>query len=118
MRDFIMGCETEDQAAIAAAMYDIRANGNKDGGGRHVHGPIWEVRVDGKDVIYRVLFASVGSRGRILLSLHAFKKKTQKDSEVSHRSGTETTGGLGEARHERALTPASLYRSYPICCGI
>jgi len=78
VRDFIMGCESEDRAAIAAAMYDIRANGNKDGGGRHLQGPIWEVRVDGKAVIYRVLFATVGSRGRILLSLHAFKKKTQK----------------------------------------
>lgn len=78
VRDFIMRCEREDRAAIAAAMSDIRANGKRDGGGRHLQGPIWEVRVDGKDVIYRILFASQGSSGRVLLSLHAFKKKTQK----------------------------------------
>lgn len=78
VRDFILDCEREDRAAIAAAMADIRTNGNRGGGARHLQGPIWEVRVDGRGVIYRILFASIGSRGRILLSLHAFKKKTQK----------------------------------------
>lgn len=45
---------------------------------RHLDGDIWEVRVDGDRVIYRVLFAEEGARGRVLLALEAFKKKTQK----------------------------------------
>jgi phage-related protein len=36
------------------------------------------VRVDGDRIIYRVLFAEEGARGRVLLALEAFKKKTQK----------------------------------------
>lgn len=45
---------------------------------RHLDGDIWEVRVDGDRVIYRILFAEEGSRGRVLLALEGFKKKTQK----------------------------------------
>lgn len=44
---------------------------------RHLQGAIYEVRVDGADVTYRILFAQQGSRGQILLALEAFKKKTQ-----------------------------------------
>ena len=45
---------------------------------RHLDGDIWEVRVDGDRVIYRILFAEEGARGRVLLALEGFKKKTQK----------------------------------------
>ena len=45
---------------------------------RHLEGDIWEVRVDGNRVIYRVLFAEEGSRGRVLLALEGFNKKTRK----------------------------------------
>jgi phage-related protein len=41
-------------------------------------GAIWEVRVDGNRVIYRILFAPEGSRGQILLALEGLNKKTQK----------------------------------------
>ncbi|HEX4115824.1 MAG TPA: type II toxin-antitoxin system RelE/ParE family toxin [Solirubrobacteraceae bacterium] len=41
-------------------------------------GDIWEVRVDGDRVIYRVLFAEEGSRGQVLLALEGFNKKTQR----------------------------------------
>jgi phage-related protein len=44
---------------------------------RHLQGDIWEVRVDGDRVIYRILFAEEG-RGRVLLALEGFNKKTQK----------------------------------------
>lgn len=67
-----------DRAAIADAMAEVRSKGEHAGGARHLRGPIWEVRVDQPEKSYRILFASVGSRGRILLSLHAFVKKTQK----------------------------------------
>jgi phage-related protein len=45
---------------------------------RHLDGEIWEVRVDGDRVIYRVLFAEEGTRGRVLLALEAFNKKTRR----------------------------------------
>jgi phage-related protein len=40
--------------------------------------PIYEVRADGRGVIYRVLFAPQGKRKQVFLSLEAFKKKTQR----------------------------------------
>ncbi len=45
---------------------------------RHLEGDIWEVRVDGDRVIYRILFAQEGGRGQVLLALEGFNKKTQK----------------------------------------
>lgn len=57
-------------------MKDVAELGNI--AARHLDGEIWEVRADGLNAIYRVLFASVGSKGRILLSLEAFSKKSQK----------------------------------------
>ena len=45
---------------------------------RHLDGEIWEVRVNGDRVIYRILFAPEGSRGQILLALEGLNKKTQK----------------------------------------
>ena len=47
-------------------------------GAAHLDGDLWEVRVDGDRVIYRILFAEEGARGRVLLALEGFKKKTQK----------------------------------------
>lgn len=57
-------------------MQEVRDEGLR--AARHLDGDIWEVRVDGDRVIYRVLFAEEGTRGRILLALEAFKKKTQR----------------------------------------
>jgi phage-related protein len=45
---------------------------------RHLQGKIYEVRVDGNRTIYRILFAPQGRRGQVLLSLTAYRKKTQK----------------------------------------
>lgn len=45
---------------------------------RHLEDEIWEVRVDGLQVIYRILFAPQGAKGQVLLSLEAFKKKTRR----------------------------------------
>lgn len=57
-------------------MQEVRDEGLR--AARHLDGDIWEVRVDGDRVIYRVLFAEEGTRGRILLALEAFTKKTQR----------------------------------------
>ena len=65
-----------DLAAVAAAMREVREQGLR--AARHLEGDIYEVRADGVGVIYRVLFAPQGTDKQVLLSLEAFKKKTQR----------------------------------------
>ncbi|HEY2056479.1 MAG TPA: type II toxin-antitoxin system RelE/ParE family toxin [Solirubrobacterales bacterium] len=65
-----------DLASVAAAMREVREQGLR--AARHLDGDIYEVRADGVGVIYRVLFAPQGADKQILLSLEAFKKKTQR----------------------------------------
>jgi phage-related protein len=73
---FIDGLSDGDAAAVLAGMQDVRDHGLR--AARHLDGEIWEVRVDGDRVIYRILFAPEGSRGQILLALEGLNKKTQK----------------------------------------
>jgi phage-related protein len=73
---FIDDLNDFDAAAVLAGMEEIRDRGLP--AARHLGGDIWEVRVDGDRVAYRVLFAEEGSRGQILLALEAINKKTQK----------------------------------------
>jgi phage-related protein len=74
--DFIRKVPDEDKAAILAAMKEVRREGTR--AARHLRGELFEVRADGRRVIYRVLFAREGGQGQVLLSLVAFNKKTQK----------------------------------------
>lgn len=67
---------TNDRAAVTAAMADVAQNGKKVA--RHLRGEIHEVRADGEDVIYRLLFATEGRYSHVLLALVFFVKKTQK----------------------------------------
>jgi phage-related protein len=73
---FIDKLSDSDAAAVFAGMEEVRDRGLR--AARHLDGDIWEVRVDGDRVIYRILFAEEGSRGQILLALDGFNKKTQK----------------------------------------
>lgn len=57
-------------------MKEIREEGLK--AARHLDGDIYEVRADGTEVIYRILFAPQGRYKQVLLALEGFKKKTQK----------------------------------------
>lgn len=74
--DFIRSLTDDDAAAVLAGMSEVRDKGLL--AARHLDGDIWEVRIDGYRVTYRVLFAEEGTRGRVLLALEAFSKKTQK----------------------------------------
>jgi phage-related protein len=76
IKKFIDSLNDEDAAAVVAAMNEVKNVGLA--AARHLDGEIYEVRADGDRVIYRVLFAQQGKRSQILLSLEAFKKKTQK----------------------------------------
>ncbi len=74
--DFIERLSSTEAARVLAAMEDVAELGKS--AAKHLRGEVYEVRADGKEGTYRVLFASVGKRKQVLLSLVAFKKKTQK----------------------------------------
>lgn len=75
VEEFIDGLSNPDAAAVLAGMEEVRDRGLR--AARHLDGDIWEVRVDGNRVIYRILFAEEGSRGQILRALEGLNKKTQ-----------------------------------------
>lgn len=75
VRSFLDELSDLDAAAVVAAMNEVRDFGIKYA--RHLRGDIYEVRADGERVIYRVLFAQEGSKGRVLLALEGFVKKTR-----------------------------------------
>ena len=76
VRDFLDGLPTSDAAEIVAEMKYVAQLGL--GASRHLRDDIWEVRVQGANRIFRVLFAPEGHFGQVLLALEAFSKKTQK----------------------------------------
>ncbi|MHB8689233.1 MAG: type II toxin-antitoxin system RelE/ParE family toxin [Candidatus Dormibacteraceae bacterium] len=67
----------EDAAAIAAAMKQVRDAGRGHVDVNHLHGEIWQVEIDGKRVIYRLLFAEEGRFSQVLLALEIVNKKWQ-----------------------------------------
>lgn len=76
VKEFFGTLDDEDLASVVAAMKEVRQQGLQ--AARHLEGEIYEVRADGKGVIYRVLFAPQGKHKQVFLSLEALKKKTQK----------------------------------------
>jgi phage-related protein len=76
VRQFIDTLADEDAAEVAAAMADVRQQGLRVA--RHLRGDIYEVRADGPRASVRILFAQEGRKGRVLLALEGFEKKTQK----------------------------------------
>lgn len=76
IKEFLDRLDDEDLASVIAAMKEVRQQGLQ--AARHLEGEIYEVRADGKGVIYRVLFAPQGKHKQVFLSLEALKKKTQK----------------------------------------
>ncbi|HEX5527034.1 MAG TPA: type II toxin-antitoxin system RelE/ParE family toxin [Solirubrobacterales bacterium] len=76
MKQFIERLDDTDAAAVVAAMDEVEGKGLP--AARHLDGDIYEVRANGNKAIYRVLFAPQGKHGQVLLTLEAFRKKTQK----------------------------------------
>lgn len=75
VEDFLDELPREDFIEVAAAMKEVQLDGLP--AARHIRGEIYEARAEGRDVIYRILFATEGRRGQVLLSLEAFEKKTR-----------------------------------------
>ena len=65
-----------DRAEIVAAIKDVQRNGLV--AARHLRGDLYEIRADGREAGYRILFALEGAQGQVLLGLSAFSKKTQR----------------------------------------
>jgi phage-related protein len=65
-----------DAAAVLAAMAAVRDEGPR--AARHLRGEIYEVRADGDRQTFRILFATQGRAGQVLLTLEGFSKKTRK----------------------------------------
>lgn len=68
----------EDAARIVAAMQEVRREGRAHPDVNHLKGDIWQIEIDGRGVIYRVLYAEEGRSGQVLLALAAINKKWQK----------------------------------------
>lgn len=73
---FLDDLPAADAAEIIAAMKHVAREGLE--AARHLRGDIWEVRVDGENRTYRVLFSAEGKFRHVLLALEGFTKKTQK----------------------------------------
>jgi len=82
--DFIAGRSLIDRVEIAAAMKDVCAHGIR-ASARHLRGPLFELRANGPDESYRLIFAQEGRKGRVLLALVVLSKKTQKTPESDLR---------------------------------
>lgn len=76
VREFLTDLSDEDAASVLAAMAAVRVQGLR--AARHLKGDVYEVRADCDRQTFRVLFASEGKSGQVLLSLDGFSKKTQK----------------------------------------
>ena len=74
--EFLDKLSDDDAGSILAAMGEVEDKGTR--AARHLKGDLWEVRADGDNAAYRVIFAEEGTKGRILLALEVFSKKTQK----------------------------------------
>ncbi|HEX4489909.1 MAG TPA: type II toxin-antitoxin system RelE/ParE family toxin [Acidimicrobiia bacterium] len=93
VRDFLTAARlsSDDRDEILAAMKDVQVNGLPIA--RHLSGDVYEVRADGRQATYRVLFAAEGKSSQVLLALSAFSKKTQRtppdEIRLAHRRLTD-----------------------------
>jgi phage-related protein len=76
VKDFLETLSDEDAAGVAVAMKEVQEEGLRSA--RHLQGRVYEIRANGARVIYRILFAPQGRKSQVLLTLAAFRKKTQR----------------------------------------
>jgi len=76
VKEFLEALSDDDVARVTAAMEEVEVEGLT--AGRHLRNAIYEIRTEGRGVIYRILFAQQGKRKQVVLALVPFKKKTQK----------------------------------------
>jgi phage-related protein len=76
VKDFLAKLSPKEHAAVAAGMADVEDNGLE--AARHLRGDIYEVRAEGPNRSFRLLFSAEARGGHILLALHAYEKRSQK----------------------------------------
>ena len=67
VREFIDELDDADAAVIVGAMVDVRTHGLVVA--RHLRGPIYEVRAEGRQAAYRLLFAGPGQMQKLLIKV-------------------------------------------------
>src|SRR5262249_1693842 len=72
----LLAAHPADAAQIAEEMEHVRHQGLR--AARKLTGELYEVRVDGNRVIYRVLFSVEGEKGRILLAIEASPRRRRR----------------------------------------
>lgn len=108
VREFLDAVSDRDAANIAAAMKEVRAAGRGHPDVNHLRGDIWQVEVDGVNVIYRLLFAEEGRFGQVLLALEIVNKKWQtakaRHIQLAERrlAAWRARGRAGRAAHRHA----------------
>jgi phage-related protein len=75
VREFLDQLSDEDAAAVAAAMKEVCSAGRGHADVNQLRGDIWQIEVDGKSVIYRLLFTELGRFSQVLLALEILNKK-------------------------------------------
>jgi len=73
---FVDALPEPDAVEVHAAMKEVRDKGLRVA--RHLQGDIYEVRAEGPNDSYRILFATEGKKSRVLLAVHAIPKHGQK----------------------------------------
>ena len=76
VREFLEQLSKADRRTILSAMKKVEQKGLI--AARHIRGEIYEIRADGENQSFRILFATEGHYQQVLLSLEGFSKKTQK----------------------------------------
>jgi phage-related protein len=72
----------------------------------HLRGEIWQVEIDGKRVIYRLLFAEEGRFSQVLLALEIVNKKWQ-SAKSRHIAVAERRLAHWRARGRRGVKVAT-----------
>jgi len=75
VEEFLDSLATFERAQIKVRMEGVRTGVRR---GRKLQGDIWEIKAPVGNMEYRILYASVGTRGAILLAVEAFMKKSTK----------------------------------------
>lgn len=112
VREFLDQMSDEDAAAIAAAMKQVRDAGRSHTDVNHLRGEIWQIEIDGRRVIYRLLFAEQGRFSQVLLALEIVNKKSQ-TAKPRHLALAERRLADWQARGRRRPVPVRQEQNPP-----
>jgi phage-related protein len=108
VKEFLDELADEEVAAIVVVMREVAVRGLA--AARHLRSDIYEVRADASTRSFRILFATEGRRGQVLLSLSAFEKRSQRiprrELELAETRLREWRARGAAKRRARGRTPS------------